>query len=190
MGDREIQVPHSSTVRKGSLCMIETALTTEGNGLYHGVRQAVERSDALPDDNTAGGVLYRLEAVHRAALRLETVSDDWRCRTRKVEPENEPEGGRAQAGMFCQRPLLRFAATLTTSHRASGYRRLLTTSAAKRARASGWAARHFPEGQCLLQDGKYASSVPSQHFLLFLEMHDDIDDTQVVFQKMSSSPTS
>jgi len=44
----------------------------------------------------AGGVLCRLEAVHRAALRLETVSDRWRCRTRKVEPENEPEGGRAR----------------------------------------------------------------------------------------------
>jgi len=43
----------------------------------------------------AGGVLCRLKAVHRAALRLELVSDEWRCRTRKVEPGNELEGGRA-----------------------------------------------------------------------------------------------
>ncbi len=93
-----------------------------------------------------GVVLCRLEAVHRAAVRLDTVRDRWRCRTRKVEPGNEPEGGRAQAGIFCKRPLLRFAAMTTKRHRASGQRRLLTKSAAKRARASDWAARYFRKG--------------------------------------------
>ena len=82
----------------GALYMTETTLMGE-NALYHGTKEAIERHDTCLDDDTrCAGVLCRLKVVHRAALRLEAVSDRWRCRTRKVEPGNEPEGGRALAG--------------------------------------------------------------------------------------------
>ncbi len=55
-------------------------------------------------------MLYRLEAVPRAALRLKAVSEDSHDRTRKVEPGNELEGGRAQGYLIVSVPLLRVAA--------------------------------------------------------------------------------
>ncbi len=51
----------------------------------------------------ADGVLCQLEAVPRAALRLDAVTDYRRCRTRKVEPGNEQEGSRVPGTFSCQR---------------------------------------------------------------------------------------
>ncbi len=50
-------------------------------------------------------MLRRLEAVPRAALRLNVVSDDSRSRMRKVEPGNELEGGRALARIVASGPV-------------------------------------------------------------------------------------
>ncbi len=61
------------------------------------ITREVLEDGAFLDMRLAGGVLCRLEAVSRAALRLNAVSDDARRRTRKVEPGNELEGGRALA---------------------------------------------------------------------------------------------
>ncbi len=72
--------------------------------LYDGERERLERR-LLLDVGLADGVLCRLEAVPRAALRLSAVSDDSRGRTRKVEPGNEPEGGRARGYRHASVPL-------------------------------------------------------------------------------------
>ncbi len=75
-----------------------------------GAGEKLEIWDAPGCVGHADEVVCRLEAVPRAALRLDVVSDDSRDRTRKVEPGNELEDGRAQARRFASVPLPRVAA--------------------------------------------------------------------------------
>ncbi len=83
-------------------------------------RETLEIWDAPGCVGLTDGVLCRLEAVLRAALRLDAVSDDSHGRTRKVEPGNEPEGGRAQADRSRQRAVAPYGRLLSTRHTGRG----------------------------------------------------------------------
>ncbi len=94
-----------------ALCVVHFEWKYSGRWVFRG--GARERLEAWCIPGRVGlvdGMLCQLEAVSRAALRLDAVSDDSRGRTRKVEPGNELEGGRAQARRRASVPLPRVVA--------------------------------------------------------------------------------
>ncbi len=76
-----------------------------------GMREKREAWDTSGCVGLADHVLCRLEAVPRAALRLDVVSDHSRRRTRKVKPGNELEDGRVRGDCPASVPWPRVAAS-------------------------------------------------------------------------------
>ncbi len=128
----------------------------------------------------AGDVLCRLEAVYRAALRLEIVSNRWRDRTRKVEPGNEPEGGRALAGTL----QAAFAARCRNSDNESQGKEAETScdnESGKESKGKRLNSTVFSGKAMSCTGWQVCVTWSSQPLLLLLAVHDDIDDAQIIF---------